>query len=168
ALRGEANRARAAGMDEYLTKPVQLGQLGSALEKWLPGAAAKPESPVPAVAKPAAGNRLVDVSVLTALVGNDQANVRRLLGIYLTSVRSACEELLPALTTNDVRVIGAIAHRLKASSRSVGALELGDLCAELENVCRAGDQAAITAGSQEFLAALAAVDSCVADLIEAS
>ncbi|HXE36959.1 MAG TPA: ATP-binding protein, partial [Azonexus sp.] len=47
ALRGEANRARAAGMDEYLTKPVQLGQLGSALEKWLPGAAAKPESPVP-------------------------------------------------------------------------------------------------------------------------
>lgn len=168
ALRGEANRARAAGMDEYLTKPVQLGQLGSALDKWLPATAAKPELPAPAVAKPAAGKRLLDVSVLTALVGDDQANLRRLFGIYLTSLRSACEELLPALASNDVRVIGGIAHRLKASSRSVGALELGDLCAELENACRAGDQAAITVGSEEFLAALAAVDSCVAELIEAS
>ncbi|WP_265945771.1 ATP-binding protein [Dechloromonas sp. A34] len=168
ALRGEANRARAAGMDEYMTKPVQLGQLENALDKWLPGMAARPELPAPAVAKPAAGKRLVDVSVLTALVGDDKANLRRLLGIYLTSIRSACEELLPALATNDARGIGGIAHRLKASSRSVGALELGDLCAELENACRAGDQAAITAGSENFMAALAAVDTCVADLIEAT
>jgi DNA-binding response OmpR family regulator len=36
ALRGEANRARSAGMDEYLTKPVQLRLLRAALEKWLP------------------------------------------------------------------------------------------------------------------------------------
>jgi DNA-binding response OmpR family regulator len=36
ALRGEANRARSAGMDEYLTKPVQLHLLRAALEKWLP------------------------------------------------------------------------------------------------------------------------------------
>jgi CheY-like chemotaxis protein len=35
-LRGEAARALAAGMDEYLTKPLQLRMLGDALEKWLP------------------------------------------------------------------------------------------------------------------------------------
>ena len=36
ALRGEAARALASGMDEYLTKPLQLRLLGEALEKWLP------------------------------------------------------------------------------------------------------------------------------------
>ncbi len=40
ALRGEANRAFAAGMDEYLTKPLQLRMLADALRKWLP-----PEAP---------------------------------------------------------------------------------------------------------------------------
>jgi CheY-like chemotaxis protein len=36
ALRGEATQALAAGMDEYLTKPLQLRMLGEALEKWMP------------------------------------------------------------------------------------------------------------------------------------
>ncbi len=36
ALRGEAARAVAAGMDEYLTKPLQLRLLGAAIERWLP------------------------------------------------------------------------------------------------------------------------------------
>ncbi len=36
AMRGEAARAMAAGMDEYLTKPLQLPMLAQALEKWLP------------------------------------------------------------------------------------------------------------------------------------
>ena len=35
ALRGEAMRAQAAGMDEYLTKPLQLHLLKGALAKWL-------------------------------------------------------------------------------------------------------------------------------------
>jgi CheY-like chemotaxis protein len=36
ALRGEAARALASGMDEYLTKPLRLRVLGEALDKWLP------------------------------------------------------------------------------------------------------------------------------------
>ena len=36
ALVGEAHRARSAGVDEYLTKPVQLSVLGESLAKWPP------------------------------------------------------------------------------------------------------------------------------------
>ena len=36
ALKGEAERAQAAGMDAYLTKPIQLHVLAELLEKWLP------------------------------------------------------------------------------------------------------------------------------------
>ncbi len=42
ALRGEAARALAAGMDEYLTKPMQMRLLGQALERWLPRGDGRP------------------------------------------------------------------------------------------------------------------------------
>lgn len=38
ALRGEAERAQALGIDEYLTKPVRLDVLRQALDRWLPAA----------------------------------------------------------------------------------------------------------------------------------
>ena len=37
-LKGEAERCRAAGMDEYLAKPTPLSQLNECLIKWLPTA----------------------------------------------------------------------------------------------------------------------------------
>ncbi len=48
ALRGEAAQAMAAGMDEYLTKPLQLQRLNDALAKWLPHEAADEETAGPA------------------------------------------------------------------------------------------------------------------------
>ena len=57
--------------------------------------------------------------------------------------------------------IAAIAHRLKASSRSVGAATLGDLCAELENACLAGTRESVVQRLSEFEAALNAVDTYV-------
>jgi CheY-like chemotaxis protein len=47
ALRGESTRAMSAGMDEYLTKPLQLQMLNEALTKWLPHEAAD-GAPAPA------------------------------------------------------------------------------------------------------------------------
>ncbi|MEJ1959774.1 MAG: response regulator [Nitrosomonadales bacterium] len=41
ALKGEAEHCRAIGMDDYLSKPVQLVNLKAMLEKWLPLAADK-------------------------------------------------------------------------------------------------------------------------------
>jgi PAS domain S-box-containing protein len=52
ALRGEAARALASGMDEYLTKPLQLRLLGEALEKWLPAASSAATTDPPAMARP--------------------------------------------------------------------------------------------------------------------
>ena len=58
-----------------------------------------------------------------------------------------------------------IAHKLKSSSRSVGALSLGDLCAELENSCRAGTPQEVSQGIAQFEAALRDVDAQIASLL---
>ncbi|HLO64973.1 MAG TPA: response regulator, partial [Azonexus sp.] len=168
ALRGEAHRAHAAGMDEYLTKPIQLSQLGSALEKWLPRSDQPVAAAVPAPPRePEAGHRIVDIEVLRGLVGGNTADLGRLLGVYQASLHTAREELGVARNADDMRGIAAVAHKLKSSSRAVGALALGDICAELENACRSGEPTVVAEGCQKFTDALADVEVCIAGLLNA-
>ena len=166
ALRGEANRARAAGMDEYLTKPVQLHLLGAALEKWLPrksGEAASAE--LPQTTHDGEATTALNVAILKGLVGDDEETVREFLGDYLASARRLGKELRAASAAGDTRQIGAIAHKLKSSSRSVGALALADLCTELENAGRAGDKAAISQDMPKFEAAMTVVEAEIGALL---
>jgi HPt (histidine-containing phosphotransfer) domain-containing protein len=158
ALRGEAMRAQAAGMDEYLTKPLQLRLLKAALAKWLPrnGVETIPaELSEDAIHAPHSG--ILDVGVLKNLVGEDAEVVREFLSHYRTASASLATEMRVAGAAADVRQVSALAHKLKSSSRSVGALALGDLCAELENACRSGKRENVAQGMVEFEAALRAV-----------
>ena len=189
ALRGEALRARAAGMDEYLTKPLQLKLLRAALHKWLPGArpdtvagdlsalagpsvrtpaSALAPAPAPAPAPPAqAAARLeagsarpaIDVSVLIGLIGDDPSVLDDFLIEYRASARRLGAELRAASAVDDLRQIAAIAHKLKSASRSVGAVALGDVCAELENACRTGTRDVVAQTMVRFEKALNAVEA---------
>jgi HPt (histidine-containing phosphotransfer) domain-containing protein len=168
ALRGEAIRAGDAGMDEYLTKPLQLRLLKQALEKWLPSesddsaqASARPED-VPVVAEAS----IVDLSVLKSLVGDDAEVVREVLVDYQASARRLAIELRTACTAADLRQVASIAHKLKSSSRSVGAVALGDLCADLENTCRTGASDIVLQRMAQFEDGLSAVDAHVITLLE--
>lgn len=134
ALRGEAKRARAAGMDDYLTKPIKLQVLDAALNRWMPKSDAWctpiAEQDGRAVSNT---NSVLDLNVLRNLVGNDRQAVHELLGDYLKSARALISEMQEACAANEFTRVASIAHKLKSSSRSVGALALGDFCAELEN-----------------------------------
>ncbi|SIR48822.1 PAS domain S-box-containing protein [Aromatoleum tolulyticum] len=161
ALRGEAPRARDAGMDEYLTKPVQLQLLKEALGLWLP----QDEVPVAATEAPAA---IFDVAVLEALVGNRPAVVDDFLGDYRAALRDLSAELRTAAAHDDTCTIAAVAHKLKSSSRAVGAQQLGELCAELEIAARAGHKAMITRHINAFDAAAAAVATRIDERLKGS
>ena len=157
ALRGESTRALEAGMDEYLTKPVQLQTLKVALDKWLPAAleisppATTPESePAPMPVDPAA---------LHALVGEDEAVTREFFADYLNSSRRLAAEMRAAHADGDLGLLGAVAHKLKSSSRAVGARWLGDLCAELEKSCARGEAAFAAATMAQFETAYEDVES---------
>lgn len=166
ALRGEANRAMALGMDGYLTKPVQLDLLRTTLEQWLPSAnRSHPSAGQPAPDKGPAATAAVDVSVLQSLVGHDAETVRKFLADYLASARRLAGEVRAALAAGDTRHAGAIAHKLKSSSRSVGALALGDLCAELEKSGQAEDRPTMVQGMVQFEIALAQVEAEISEFL---
>jgi DNA-binding response OmpR family regulator len=87
ALRGKALRAAAAGMDEYLTKPLQLHLLRAALAKWLPRDAADTvvgDLPEPSEATERASALIV--GVLKEAIGHDAGKVREVLTAHRITV----------------------------------------------------------------------------------
>jgi PAS domain S-box-containing protein len=151
ALRSERAKAKAAGVDEYLVKPLPLPQLKAILEQWMP----VPRSPSAAV--------VLDTSVLVKLVGDDSAVVEALLSEYLSSARELHRDLQTADADHDIKRLGDMAHRLKSSSRSVGALDLASACQVLEDASRGGRPALLRAAKARVEDALEQVQSCLTE-----
>ncbi|MCX7171042.1 MAG: PAS domain S-box protein [Proteobacteria bacterium] len=141
ALKGEAEHCLAMGMDDYLSKPVQLVDLKEMLKKWLPIVVSAPivAEPAPAAVPISATPLAVDVNVLKALIGDDAAMLKEFLHDFRISAARIGVDLLAACAANQVAEAGALAHKLKSSAHSVGALALGKLCAAMEQAGKCGD-----------------------------
>jgi CheY-like chemotaxis protein/HPt (histidine-containing phosphotransfer) domain-containing protein len=149
ALKGEDVRARAVGMSEYLTKPVQLRDLKRCLTQWLPDP--QPHGPqIPAAAcasgssaqtAGATGNECsaIDTGVLRELVGDDDSVVMELLRDFEVSSNRLGRDIEAAVAARSPERVRQLAHQLKSAARSVGALALGDCCAALEQSARSDD-----------------------------
>jgi HPt (histidine-containing phosphotransfer) domain-containing protein len=151
-LEDESRRIE-AGMDDYLPKPVQLRQLQSVLRKWLAQPAPHTDHPSPA-APPAPGAVALDTNILKRQIGDDASLIEELLRDYRRALLADVERLRTAFTLQDWQRIAALAHRMKSSSRAVGAVRMGACCADLELAGKAGDGAAVTRMMRMFESAL--------------
>lgn len=136
ALKGESERCRAAGMDRYLTKPLQLTDLRKALDELLLTPPLPAETSRHAVLDGWTA-AAVDVGVLEDLVGNDPAVIFDLLQSFQDNAGKIAGLLKAACSIGDMPAIIGHAHRLKSSARTVGALALGALCEEMETAGKA-------------------------------
>jgi PAS domain S-box-containing protein len=146
ALKGEAERCAAAGMDHYLTKPVHSRAVGALLRQLIAGVTPAPRDdsgsslPSGAFLRPAvAATGPVDPRVLADLIGDDPAVLREFMQDFARSATLACSELAAALQCGDELRGAATAHRLKSSARAIGAIRLGDLCDRLESAMQSSD-----------------------------
>ncbi|MBI4937638.1 MAG: PAS domain S-box protein [Nitrosomonadales bacterium] len=151
ALKSEAQRCREAGMDDYLAKPAPLENLRAMLAKWLPPSAEAATPPAPAFAT-------LDVGVLAALVGDDPVVIHDFLLDFRRSAPQLPAEIAAACAAGDTERVNALAHKLKSSARSVGALALGEICAALERAGKAGDTSGIAMLQDRLAAEMRAVE----------
>ena len=111
ALKGDRERALAAGMDDYLSKPIRMADLDVLVRTWAPTSPATPT--------------IVDAEVDSWLAE-----------IYLREEPAIQAELRSALESGNAREVAFSAHRLRGTAAAVGANTLMALCADLEQRAR--------------------------------
>ena len=129
---------------------MELEQLQRALAKWLP----RPRDTGVAPPTPGAGpsdsagtdspvGSPVDSSVLMEMFGDDAATFREILTGFVSPATAIAEEVREAWAAGSVADVRGAAHKLKSSSRAIGANPLADLCEALEMAARSENLAEI-------------------------
>ena len=135
ALVGDRERCLAAGMDDYVSKPVKLSELDRVLSRWRP--AAQPTAWVDVID----GDQLES---LRALDGGDGTFLTTLVDSFLTSSAEALATLAAAAEAGDADTLRAEAHRFKGEASTLGASGVAALCGQLEKLPAPFDRAAAT------------------------
>jgi signal transduction histidine kinase/AmiR/NasT family two-component response regulator len=140
ALKGEAERCLAAGMDGYLTKPLTLERLREAVARQ---AIAVPEG---------SASGAVDRSVVSGMFGGNPASVERVLERFRTTGARLLDEIEAAAC--DPPRLAELAHQLKGAARAAGAGRLGDLAETVEKSNRPADLEALRAEWRKVISEL--------------
>ncbi|WP_066426297.1 PAS domain S-box protein [Anabaena sp. 4-3] len=162
AMHGDREACLAAGMNDYITKPLQIEELTKVLRKYQPGdynlapqnlsaptASATDElfSQQQLPAQTSEQNQMlsqtnlvnqetIDTGILKELrkmLGGESKVFAELINCYLTEAPRLIQDIKVAINTNDAETLWKTAHKFKSSSGSVGAVLLAQLCKQLEN-----------------------------------
>ena len=135
AMEEDRQRCLEAGMDGYLSKPIDPQALRAVVARYLPTRLLEPVD-----------TQVFDQkALLRRLVGNRKA-AARVLGVFLTSTPSVLEEIRAALAAGNLKETARQLHLFVGSSATVGALSLWEQTRQLEDLLERGDVSALAAG----------------------
>ena len=121
AMEGDRERCMRAGMDDYLAKPLRSEDLDAVLERWV-----EPDQPADD------GGPLLDVGRVRGLRTEFPDMADELLRVFSRTTPPLLGELRTAVERGDDEARRRLAHKLKGSSETVGALRMATLLKQLE------------------------------------
>ena len=123
ALEGDRERCLAAGMDDYITKPVREAELAKALNRWLP------EAPIIDVEA---------IEVLRDLGDEDDDVLLEVLGLFRNDVAVRLQSISSAIDAADSEAMWHAAHALRSGAANLGAMRVVTLCDAMQSLGRSG------------------------------
>jgi CheY-like chemotaxis protein len=129
AMKGDRERCLEAGMDGYLSKPIQTQEFVRAVDAVLSG----PQEP------PAPPPEILDQEKALAVVGGDRGLLRDLVRLYFQESPKWLAEVHGGLASNEAQPVRRGAHNLKGTLISFGAREASEAALRLETMGRNGN-----------------------------
>jgi two-component system, sensor histidine kinase and response regulator len=163
AMTGDEAKCRAAGMDDYLSKPIDRNKLEACLERVLIGkgstlpmaARAAPiqeEAPIAPPPAPATPHAPVDWDALLESIDGDEGFARDLADAFVATGTRELAAISTALGAGDAAALRSSAHTIKGASANLRAPAVVAAAAQLESAAGLGENTQ-TAALAEKLAA---------------
>jgi len=168
AMKGEAENCLNLGMDDYLPKPIRLKSMSEILDRWLSQSnnvthlntnekKAKLDLLPNEVEKESSAEQLnemdmpLDCDLLTELLGEDQTIQRAFVNSFLISTPPILDAITTACKLQSVDNLGFSIHKIKSSSKAVGAVDMSKVIDDIDRVINRGDWKVLTNLSQKLL-----------------
>ena len=167
ALPGTEQQCLDAGMDGYLSKPIDSAALTTTLAKFLPQAAALRRRPGAIVAAPvsapksAADPKVFDGAQLTEAFGGLGEDALAVLDGFIEDIPRMIDEIAAPLAASDREMARDAAHALKGAARSMGAVGVGQVAADIQDRLDENDLDAARSLQPTLTPALAALRAAV-------
>jgi len=73
---------------------------------------------------------------LSTIIGGDVEDLQELVDDFITALPQQIKCMRDAQAANDLAALSIVVHSTKSNARDMGALELADICAKLEQQCK--------------------------------
>ncbi|MDD5215558.1 MAG: ATP-binding protein [Methylococcales bacterium] len=136
AMQGDRERCLDAGMDDYISKPIEIGKLQQTLKKWLLDtydSVDEVQTNDTEIAAIQNTSPAIDINRMLNLFDGDKEIIDELFDVFYESIDPLKEKLTNAVKTKS-ETITEIIHNIKGSSANIGAEVLRELCEKAERV----------------------------------
>jgi CheY-like chemotaxis protein len=139
AMNDAAIQCKAAGMDDYLSKPIDRERLEACLERFLASeraASLEHRALSPSFEDHTDHAAPIDWAALRVLSDGDPEFERELISTFINSATASLKTILQALASNDLAAVAQTAHRLRGASANLQATAACQAAADLEAAVR--------------------------------
>ena len=144
AMKGAAEKCRSAGMDDYISKPIDPQRLYAMLQKWIPAKKeehSEEKKPAPAAPKipqaPSTAKAVIDWNFFHGITDGDEAFEKELIGIFIENLNSDIAALQTSFENRDFEAWDSWVHKLYGACVHIGAFSMAHICEKGQEISRA-------------------------------
>ncbi|MBI1750756.1 MAG: PAS domain S-box protein [Acidobacteria bacterium] len=163
ALKEDRERCLAAGMDDYISKPIKPDELYRVIE----AQARKTSTPAKPQGAPSNATPAVDLSEALARVDGDAELLEELIAVFLDEAPRLLATIRRAIREHDTATLSDAAHSLRGSVGTIGAKGVFEAARDLEIFARAGDLAGLEAAHTKLEEGMAWLQPALAAVLPA-